>query len=316
MFNKKGGFRVNRVAVSSSKRPKFSRLLVMTLIAATSCSVLVVIGAAIVLGLGGSELSATTNAPLPSTDQIVAEKAEQERLNTVQVLVPRYTIKRDEQLNPTMFDLIRMPRAQVPNGAVTSFESLRGKYATRQLSSRSPLKADDIAAQRSLTDILAKVPEGQRAIAIQVTATSSVEGWARAGAVVDVAWIMSIDGQQSVKVIVRGAKVLSAERSLDPDAQSSEAIPTSVTLLVSGEDAQKIGLASAAGSLVLHLRGDDDQAQTQVEESKRLTLKQLMHPEAQERSDDDPQGALWLKNNEGKFERWVITPNQGIRRER
>jgi Flp pilus assembly protein CpaB len=52
--------------------------------------------------------------------------------------------------------------------------------------------------------------------------------------------------------------VLSAERSLDEQVAPGAAVPSTVTLLVTAQDASKIQLASTTGSLSLSLRGDED----------------------------------------------------------
>lgn len=305
-----GGQREGLSLSAALKRPGNAAMLAIVGLGAVILALLII--STVLVIAGKKELSAATNAPLPATEQIV-----QERIATVQVVFPKWLIQKDEQLTGQMFEIKRVPRDHMPQGVITSFNTIIGKYALKQLSPNEPLTLQDVGDRVSLREILSKVPDGSRAIAIQVNETSSVEGWVRAGALVDVVWLMSVDGQQSSSVIVKNAKVLSAERSLEQDPTQSEQTPTTVTLTVSGEDAQKIGLASAAGRLVLHLRGDEDTLGGNVDvESRRLTLKQLLRPEASADEADKKNGTLWLRNSSGKVERWVIGGDRAIRREK
>lgn len=131
-------------------------------------------------------------------------------------------------------------------------------YARSAISKDSPVHQDFITSIRPTNLITANIPEGYRAVTIRVDATSSVEGWARAGANVDVVWASTIRGRQGVTVIVQNAKVLSAERQVETGTQPGTPVPSTVTLLVTADDAAKIQLATTTGSLSLSLRGDDD----------------------------------------------------------
>ena len=98
-------------------------------------------------------------------------------------------------------------------------------------------------------------------------ATSAVEGWARPGARVDIVWTTQNRGKQAVITIVQNAKILSAESLTQSQVEQtgkSIAIPSTVTMLVTAQDAKKIQLARTSGTLSLTLRGDNDLGKSEM----------------------------------------------------
>ena len=106
--------------------------------------------------------------------------------------------------------------------------------------------------------------------------TTSVEGWARPGANVDVLWMSRFGDREGLKTIVENAKVLSAERQID-STSNNITVPSTVTLLVTAQDAAKIQLASTTGTLSLLLRGDTDTSSSTL--SSPITVEDLLGKE-------------------------------------
>ncbi len=196
--------------------------------------------------------------PVEPTPAAVVIQKEPDR-EMVEVLVPLRDIAAGTPLQPSMFKKDRRLALSVDDRAVKDFEAVIGAYSRTLLVAGTPLHSDFITNVRPTTAISANIPVGFRAVAIRVNATSSVEGWARAGSKVDVHWTTQVRGQPSLITIVQNAKVLSAERQVSANSQPGAPVPSTVTLLVSAQDAQKIALAeSTSGQLSLSLRGDTD----------------------------------------------------------
>ena len=187
---------------------------------------------------------------------VVVEKEPDVKM--VEVLVPIRDVAAGDALQPAMFRKESRPQISVTKGMIRDFEQLKGHYARSLIVQGQPLHEDYITSVRPTTALSASIPAGFRAVTIRVDATSSVEGWARPGSIVDIMWTSRVRGQQTVKTIVENAKVLSAERQINANQTPGAPVPSTVTLLVTKEDAQKIQLASSAGSLSLVLRGDND----------------------------------------------------------
>ncbi len=190
---------------------------------------------------------------------------------TLDVLVPIEKIDVGVQLDAGMFR--KETRAIVGGSAnvVTNFEQLKGGYAASFIAAGEPVLIDYITTNPPLNQIQAKIPDGFRAVTLAVDATSAVEGWVRAGAKVDVLMTPSRSDRPTLTMIVQNAKVLSAARSTSGDPGAAPMAPgssTTVTLLVTGDDAARLQLAVKSGALSLALRGDEDT----VESAQNATI--------------------------------------------
>lgn len=176
----------------------------------------------------------------------------------IDVLVPIQEIPSGSLLEPAMFKIDSRPKVGVSGLVIKDFEEIKGKYAKTLIIPGQILNSEYISLSRPVNAITASIPEGFRAVTIQVDVKTGIEGWARAGARVDVTWISSLRGQQAVTVIVENAKIISAARRTEDNNKGPDVLPTELTLLVPIEDARRILLAQQSGSLSLSLRGDND----------------------------------------------------------
>ena len=196
--------------------------------------------------------------PQAPAKSVVVEK--QPLVEMVDVLVPVRAIEPGKPLDPAMFMRVKRPALAVSDGVLRNIDQVRGLYARTTIPSGQMLHKDFATTVRPSNPIAQVIPDGFRAVSINVSATSGVEGWARAGARVDVSWVTESEGQRVATVIVQNAKVLSAERQIDPagDQKKDAPIPTTVTLLATDKDAKRISFAATDGQLVLLLRGAED----------------------------------------------------------
>ena len=158
-----------------------------------------------------------------------------------------------------------------------------------------------ISNPKNLNPVIASIQSGYRAVTIKVNSTSAVEGWASAGAYVDVHWVSNAFGEYSVNLLAQNAKIVSAERQpeLNKDRtvnQDATITPTTVTLLVTDRDAQKISLASTGGELKLHLRGMEDT--NKAAQATTLTMNDLLGTSDPRKS---PRGVVRILDDNGKM---------------
>jgi pilus assembly protein CpaB len=219
--------------------------------------IMVAAGLVLILTLGGLGALFLTSEPQEATARTVVVEKEAE-IKMVDVLVPIRNIEAGVALEPSMFRRESRPQVGVSGRTIQDFEKVKGYYARSLIIPGQPLHEDYITNVRPTNIITAKIPEGYRAVTIRVDARSSVEGWARSGAKVDVVWSSTVRGKQAVTTIVQNAEVLSAERQVDTNVMPGAAVPSTVTLLVTQQDSARIQLASNTGSLSLSLRGDGD----------------------------------------------------------
>lgn len=203
-------------------------------------------------------LALYAGASAPVVEQKAAPVAEEAPVKMIDVLVPVKDIDAGTALDPTLFRKESRPQVGVSPRVVVDFEELKGQFARSLILASQPLHRDFMTSVRPTSAITASIPEGYRAVTINVDARSSVEGFVRPGARVDVMWISNVRGRQGITRIVQNARVLSAERQIDSKQAPGAPVPSTVTLLVSSEDAAKISLATTTGSITLQLRGDTD----------------------------------------------------------
>jgi pilus assembly protein CpaB len=221
-----------------------------------------------------------------------------------QVLVPVQQIEAGGQLDPAMFRLESRPQLGLSSRVAHSFEEIRGQYAKALLNAGEPLHLDSITPQRPINPLTASIPDGYRAVTIPVDITSAVEGWAVPGTRVDVVWQGKLRGEPSVTVIVQNAKILSANKNINPDGKQSEAAPSTVTVLVTAEDANKIQLARTAGTLTLSLRGDNDPGKGNFGGS--MTLDSILNSSSDKKHQDKKEGVVKLRGANGVTEEFVL----------
>lgn len=222
----------------------------------------------------------------------VAEKVETE-IKMLEVLVPLRDLQPGTLLEAQMFRRESRPQVGVSDRTVRTFEEVRGHYARSLIVAGQPLHRDYITTIKPTNALTASIPKGFRAVTIRVDERTSVEGFVRPGAKVDVVWASRISGQPGVTVIVENAKVLSAERQTDAQQKSGVPVPSTVTLLVTSQDAQKVQLASTTGKLSLSLRGDTDEVSDG--NAKPITVRDLIGKSGGDRGPAfDAQGSVTI----------------------
>lgn len=177
------------------------------------------------------------------------------------------------------------PKAQLPEGAVTSAE----QFDKRAL--RTPAYAGELILQNKLGEIgmigaAAQIPKGMRLVAVPVNLTTSLSAQIKPGDHVDL--MVTITRQRSfgglmapVKqtvTILQNIEVHSIDKiseSISDEHRKASKVEN-VQLLVTPEDAQRVPLAIASGSVQLALRNGADDVQTKVGIVDEMSLDGLL----------------------------------------
>lgn len=184
---------------------------------------------------------------------------------TVTLIAPSVRIPRGSRITKNMLREVHWPRDQVPAGAVRHIADAEGMFSNDGLAANQPISRTSLAVNAPSFGIGELLPPGHRAVTIKVDAISGIEGWARAGAHVDVflTYIDPATGVHKTRIAVEDAVVLSYGG--DPNKQSNTKNPlngntlaTTVTLAVGLEESLKIQTATAMGQITLALRNSND----------------------------------------------------------
>lgn len=246
---------------------------------------LVILGA-LLFSSGGAEEKAQT---------VVKAEPEPE-IRKISVLIPVEKILAGSRLEKHQFRKEMRPVTSVPESAIGSFEEIARCFAMTLILPGQPITGAFITEVKPMTAIHGEIPQGYRAVTIRVNATTGVEGWARAGSRVDISLAASINGMPAVKVIVQNAKVLSAERNVSPDTPQGAPVPSTVTILVTARDAQKIQLAKTAGTMSLSLRGENDSGGADT--TGGITIKDLLGSSSGKKPQSNIQGTVTIDGKE------------------
>lgn len=199
------------------------------------------------------------NQPASSSEPVAAPVQELPS-DSVLVYVPLFRIEAGAQLKDEMFKKVPMPQSQVPPGAMLASQShlVLEKFAARLINPNVALTNEDVSETQPISTI--DIPTGYRLITILVDARSGVEGYAKAGARVDVLWTFIQDGKKKIATLARFVKVISLagnnqSNNKEERVQVAQNQQTTVSLLVTEKQAKYLELARSTGELSLVLVG-------------------------------------------------------------
>jgi|GEM_PF-1630661 len=250
----------------------------------------------------------------------------------VDVWMPTQRISPGTLLTPLMFKkeiLNEVSLSALGGKPVQSEAELAGRYARTLIMPGRPVMVDQLMdTPESL--ITRKIRPGYRAVTVELTRVSGIEGWGVPGTKVDVIWVSGAESrEQFVTTIVRSAQILSVagKTELQSSNQLAPAVfagkggaslplpgavsPNqekvfTVTLLVTPEDGQKIFLASRSGELSLMLHGDYDGPQD-ISGGVPFTTKRLsegLSNPAQQA--ERVEGVAKARRTDGSVEEWSV----------
>lgn len=231
------------------------------------------------------------------------------QFDTVNVPVPKRKVRAGTLAKDIPLTMVAFPKHQLPDGALLNLSQIQEAAATADLPKNLPLFRENFSfTMLKSNPVIESIPKGMRAITLRVDVTSAVEGWAGSGAKVD----MLLVQKDKTIVVAENVKILSAERSVAPvSGSSSPEIPTTVTVLVSKEQALAINTAIPRGKIAFALRsiGDEGKWQDKFYDAKRLEGgKKIVRRESKSISG---YATVKAKNKEYKFAlsngEWVRT---------
>jgi pilus assembly protein CpaB len=207
------------------------------------------------LGIGGF-------AFVMGKGQVVGGRVEQSRayvpeFNVVEVPVPDRPVGAGVTMRDVPIRLEKFPEHQLPQGVVRDAGRVRDAVTLVALPGGLPILDVNLGSPDEASNpLVGRIPPGMRAMTVRVDATSAVEGWARSGSVVDVLLVE----KNKTTVVAEQVKIISTERSLSAavSLDTSAAIPSTVTLLVTQEQCLAINTAVAVGKIAFALRSSAD----------------------------------------------------------
>ena len=178
---------------------------------------------------------------------------------------------------------VEWPATSPLEGAHQKPEELAGRTLMYPLSAGQPVLDQQLSAAGAGVGLSAKIPDGMRAISLRSDEVVGVAGFLLPGTHVDVLVTYHVDNQPMpvTQMVLQDVEVVAAGQQMQPDGSGKAVTANVVTLLVKPEDAEKVVLATAQGSVHFVLRnGTDHQQVADVDQQSGLNSKPVAAPAA------------------------------------
>jgi pilus assembly protein CpaB len=178
--------------------------------------------------------------------------------DTREVLVASRDFKEEEILKPDMVTVTRMARSAVPANAFAAYADVQDRWVKNVMLEGDVLVEKKLGPKGTPPGLVANIPQGMRAFAIDVTEQSGVSGFILPGHHVDVVRHDANDkNEQRAETILQDVLVLAAGQVFT--RQDERAVQSrTVTLALKPHEVDVLVVARARGNLSLTLRGVND----------------------------------------------------------
>ena len=205
---------------------------------------------------------------------IQARPAKEVEIAHAYAVVAAHPLTLGAMLTPADVKVVPWPAANQVPGGFTKTEDVINRGVISPISENEPITSNNLAGRDSGAGLPPTIPSGMRAISVRVNEVIGVAGFVVPGTHVDVMVLLSQQNGSLARVVVSNVQVLAAGTRDDQElVKEGKPLPSSVvTLLVSPEDAQLIGLAGNQGQILLTLRNPLDTAPTNIPGSRTVNL--------------------------------------------
>jgi pilus assembly protein CpaB len=183
-------------------------------------------------------------------------------------------------VSPSDVKLVAWPSSSPVTGGYSTAEEVVNRGLIAAAAENEPLTESKLAPRESGAGLPPTITAGLRAISVKVNEVIGVAGFVVPGTRVDVVVTVSKQNEGQSRVVVTNVQVLTAGTKFDQEqAKDGKPVPTSVvTLLVTPQDAERIALASAEGTIMLTLRNPLDTAPTVTAGTRMASLMGAADP--------------------------------------
>jgi pilus assembly protein CpaB len=166
------------------------------------------------------------------------------------------------EIKDTMVDVKSVPKALAPKLCFQDKGELRGRVTSLPIATGMPIVPNLLAPQGTPAGLTVRIPDGHRAVAIQVDEFAGVAGWIKPGSRVDVVAVMSgrsgAQNETISKVILQNVEVLTVGQDIGGKTDVAAAVARSVTLCVEPAEVPRLHLAATKGKIRLAMRNQID----------------------------------------------------------
>ena len=165
-----------------------------------------------------------------------------------------------DSLQKQTLTLIDWPIDRPMEGAFARADDLVGRTVMYPVSAGEPIRARYLATAGSGIGLSTRIPEGMRAMSLKTDQIVGVAGFLVPGSHVDVLVTFHTPSSPDpiTATVLQDVQILATGQKMQPDPEGKIAPTDVVTLLVNPQDAAKVVLASAQGTVHFILRNGAD----------------------------------------------------------
>ena len=163
-------------------------------------------------------------------------------------------------IKPADVKVIKVSAEAFPKGGFQKVEEVLDRAVVSNILLDEALLDGRLAAKGSGLGLAPTIPVGMRAVTVRVNDVAGAAGFVLPGLKVDVLVTGHPPNNESnmTTTVLQNVLVLSAGQSMQSDARGTPVSVSTVTLLVSPEDAETLALAGGEGRIQLVLRNSSD----------------------------------------------------------
>jgi pilus assembly protein CpaB len=213
---------------------------------------------AVVCGLGAMLVSS----------RMLGDGGGQAAPETQEILVAARDLNAEEVLKPEHVKKATLPKQAVPAGVFTDPKDLEDRWVQIKHLEGEPIVDKKLAAKGTPTGLVARIPKGKRAFALNVNEQSGVSGFILPNHHVDVIQVKPVRQGESAdqalgETVLEDLLVLASGTTFTNPTDRS-ILSKTVTVAVTPDEAQVLTAAQARGQLSLALRGMNDRDRAPV----------------------------------------------------
>lgn len=176
--------------------------------------------------------------------------------------------------------MIKWPSGAPLDGAFTRKDEVIGRTLLYPLTAGEPLLDRQISALGFNAGLSGKIPEGMRALSLKSDQVVGVAGYLLPGTHVDVLVTFHTPSSSDpiTVTVLQDAEILTAGQKMQPDPEGKASTADVVTILVTPQDAERVVMASAQGTVHFILRNGSDHIHVDDPPTQMSSLEGLAPP--------------------------------------
>lgn len=183
--------------------------------------------------------------------------------NFKQVVVPKQNIGPKTMLTEQMVKVKDIPVELIQPGTAMELQEVVGKITRTELYTEEPVLLNRLYKDQNQSGELSlMIPDGQRALTVEVDDVTGVAGLLQPGDKIDIVATFDYEVERTTlsTLLLQNIKVLAVGQSLDGVQKGDKKVNTqTVTLAVTPDQAPPLTLAAERGSVRLMLRSPKDE---------------------------------------------------------